>query len=829
MHPEGSVEFIYPFCTQGELEEDILEKQGFPRIPFFALAGMAFVGVVACCYVLIMMGTALMSIGSIASAYPQGDVDSIALYQNLPGGCDTTLDLTLFEGIEGDPVSYEWYGPFPPATTPNPDVFMPEGTHAVSLLTYDGQKRSQPYTAYIRVEPAFTFNVQSKRGRVVLDLPRRADTNRYVVFRAPSGDPTAFRKIAEVGPGAGQYADTAVGDATYLYAVATVSDGQWLYSGIRAAHPYTILPGWNYAPVICSEPVTNAQVGLPYTYDVLAADVNDENLTYSLASPHEGMTIDPKTGLIEWLPRMAGDYETTVRVSDRKGYSSSQTFVIEVDDLSDPNRNPLANAGGPYAVEAGEELVLSGSGSYDPDGARLQYAWDFGDGTQENGVMPVHVYANPGTYQAILTVTDGRGGIASASTTVTVQKCLAPRVTLAADPAAVQPGAPCSLVWKSQKADTLVMDHGIGSVEESGTIMVYPDKTTTVTMTASGRCGTTTVSTTIMVHEKPVADISASIPSIRTGETSTLKWSCTNADTVTLDQGIGSVLPGGTMTVSPRKTTRYTITARGPGGTASGAVTVEVMPAVTADIRASQEWISPGEAVILTWTTEHASRVSIDHGIGEVTEQGTLMVLPQTATAYTISAAGPLGTVTDTVTVNVHPPPTVTMMAEPSKIEQGRAAVVSWTSANADSAFLDTGIGEVETNGSLSLAPAETTTYTMNVMGKGGSASARVTVEVIHEPEVSLTASPAIIQEGGRCTLTWESRNAVSAFIDQGIGPVPSNGSVEVQPSATTTYTITGKGANGQSVSGIVTVQVLQLQQEASPDPPSVLGDRPPP
>ncbi|EMI21720.1 fibrinogen-binding protein [Rhodopirellula maiorica SM1] len=45
------------------------------------------------------------------------------------------------------------------------------------------------------------------------------------------------------------------------------------------------------------------------------------------------------------------------------------------------NQSPVADAGGPYAVNEGASIILDGTGSTDPDGDRLKYLWDLdGDG-----------------------------------------------------------------------------------------------------------------------------------------------------------------------------------------------------------------------------------------------------------------------------------------------------------------------------------------------------------------------------------------------------------------------------------------------------------------
>jgi myo-inositol-hexaphosphate 3-phosphohydrolase len=59
------------------------------------------------------------------------------------------------------------------------------------------------------------------------------------------------------------------------------------------------------------------------------------------------------------------------------------------------------------------ECTLDASGSSDPDGAVVGYAWDLGDGTQAQGATVSHTYAGPGPRTVRLTVTDDSGATAT--------------------------------------------------------------------------------------------------------------------------------------------------------------------------------------------------------------------------------------------------------------------------------------------------------------------------------------------------------------------------------------------------------------------------------
>jgi outer membrane protein OmpA-like peptidoglycan-associated protein len=82
----------------------------------------------------------------------------------------------------------------------------------------------------------------------------------------------------------------------------------------------------------------------------------------------------------------------------------------------------------------------------------------------------------------------------------------------------------------------------------------------------------------------PAASIVADPKYVYEGNCTTLRWSTQNADSVMIDQGIGSVGLSGTKEVCPKKTMQYTVTAANAGGPAKAVVEVPVYHRTTLHI-----------------------------------------------------------------------------------------------------------------------------------------------------------------------------------------------------------------------------------------------------
>jgi hypothetical protein len=100
------------------------------------------------------------------------------------------------------------------------------------------------------------------------------------------------------------------------------------------------------------------------------------------------------------------------------------------------NTDPEVTVGGPYDGMEGSEVSLAFSAT-DADSDPLTYSWDLGDGTTGSGAEPptAHTYGDNGSYDIMLAIADGRGGVDTARTTATIAN-VAPVVASFSVPAA---------------------------------------------------------------------------------------------------------------------------------------------------------------------------------------------------------------------------------------------------------------------------------------------------------------------------------------------------------------------------------------------------------
>jgi CARDB len=196
-------------------------------------------------------------------------------------------------------------------------------------------------------------------------------------------------------------------------------------------------------------------------------------------------------------------------------------------------------------------------------------------------------------------------------------------ISFNAEPSSISAGESSDLSWNVSGATTISIDQGIGNVALTGTRAVAPVSTTVYTLTASSSAGSTMATTQVVVSGTSSSS-SSSIPTptptswpivnyfmanpsvIVAGGSTTLGWDVSNATSVVIDNGVGSVGSSGTTVVSPAASTNYTLTATNAVGSYYMTIAVLVTGAAPAGMPdlIIQDIVRSGDTITYTITNQ---------------------------------------------------------------------------------------------------------------------------------------------------------------------------------------------------------------------------------
>ncbi len=183
-------------------------------------------------------------------------------------------------------------------------------------------------------------------------------------------------------------------------------------------------------------------------------------------------------------------------------------------------------------------------------------------------------------------------------------------------------------------------------------------------------------------------------------------------------------------------------------------------------------------------------------------------VSPTSTTIYSVTGTTPEGcTGTAEVSVTVHPLPNISTTANPSEICLGESSDLMVSSDISETTFnWSNGLG---TNSNVNVSPTSTTTYSVTgTTPEGCTGTASIAVIVHPLPNISTTSNPTEICPGESSDLMVSSDITGTTFNwSNGLG---TNSNVTVNPTATTTYSVTGTTPEGCTNTAAVTV-TLQL------------------
>ncbi|MCC7386416.1 MAG: PKD domain-containing protein [Deltaproteobacteria bacterium] len=276
---------------------------------------------------------------------------------------------------------------------------------------------------------------QPYRYQLVVSDPNSADRFSFEVVAGPAGMTVGRSGLVSWTPSPLQVAPQAV--------ELRVTD----LGGLTTTQSFTIVVlNVNDPPVVSSAPVTSAEQDVIYSYHAAASDFDaGDAARFVLERAPAGMTVDPSSGLVSWTPtfRQVGSEGVVLRVFDRAGASTAQSFTIAVANRNDP---PEITSHADGTVVQGETFAYQVRVS-DPDpGDTASYSLDFGPSgmgiTSGGGLVswtPSVAQIGVTTYR--VRVTDG-GGVSrvQTSTLTVIEDSVPPRVTVSFTPKIVNPG-----------------------------------------------------------------------------------------------------------------------------------------------------------------------------------------------------------------------------------------------------------------------------------------------------------------------------------------------------------------------------------------------------
>ncbi len=388
---------------------------------------------------------------------------------------------------------------------------------------------------------------------------------------------------------------------------------------------------------------------------------------------------------------IAGTYTVTVTVADDSGRLASS-----IADKTITDRPPIALfSESSTTMVVGGNIHFDASGSSDPDGAIVDYSWDFGDGTAGTGVNADHAYSTSSTFTVTLTVRDNSGNTATAAATKTsINGIFLPAFTESTTTALTLDGISFDASTSQDNTGTIILyqwDFGDGSPLATGQVSVdhaYGKAGTyTVALTIADDVGQTgtAASTKTILDRPPTAMFTEDKTSALTRETIGFDASLTNdsdgtAVTYSWDFGDASTSSGAFVSHSYAAAGTYIVTLTvtdddGLTGSQTSTKTISDQPPIVI-FQEDQSTALTGETITLAISSSDSDGTII----GTMVDwgDGTVNSLPGAATTdnHPYSKAGSF-----TVTVTVTDDAGLTGSSQATKTINDRPPVASFTEA----------------------------------------------------------------------------------------------------------------------------------------------------
>ncbi len=338
------------------------------------------------------------------------NVDPLARFAAAVDDLAVVLDASSSSDSDGTITALTWdHGDGTTSTgTSSTHLYAAPGTYPVTLTVTDDRGGRSTTTRTVtaiapNVLPTAGFSADVEDLQLAVDAASSSDHDGTLEsYRWTFGDGTASTSPTAT------HTYAVPGDYPVTLSVTDDRGGVATTTRTVTAIAPNVLPTARFAPVADD---------LTVTLDGSASTDSDGTLRTLFWDFGDGTVLTGATARHTYAA--PGTYPVTLTVTDDRGGLGTVTRTVTA---VAPNVAPTARL---TAAATDLTVALDASGSADPDGSITSVRWDHGDGTSSAGTTARHTYAAAGDYSVTVTVTDDRGGSATASRTVSV---LAPNV-----------------------------------------------------------------------------------------------------------------------------------------------------------------------------------------------------------------------------------------------------------------------------------------------------------------------------------------------------------------------------------------------------------------
>jgi PKD repeat protein len=351
---------------------------------------------------------------TIADAEPTADFSATPASGLKPLTVDFSDSSTSYDGI----AAWEWdFGDGNTSTEQNPThVYTSEGIYTVSLTVYEADGDS---------------DTEAKGDYIIVTRENQPPVS------DPNGPYTGTEGVAILFCGSGSYdPDGSIISFAWDFGF---GDG---HTGTRESPAYTYAQNGTYnvtlvvtdnegatntnattATIDDTEPIANFSATTTSGLKPLTVDFSDGSTSYDGITAGgwdfgDGNTSTEQNSTHVYTAE--GIYTVSLTVYEADGDSDTETKEDYI-NVTRENQPPVSDPNGPYTSTEGVAILFSGGGSYDPDGSIISYAWEFGDGNTSTEMNAMHTYAQNGTYNVTLVVTDNEGATDTNTTTAIIE------------------------------------------------------------------------------------------------------------------------------------------------------------------------------------------------------------------------------------------------------------------------------------------------------------------------------------------------------------------------------------------------------------------------